>query len=86
MYLVRVYVTLKHTINDPNGLTILDGLQRLDFHKVRRVRSGKYIEIILDEDTEFTASREISSMCKKLLANTIIEDYRFELEQITDES
>lgn len=86
MYLVRVYVTLKHTINDPNGLTILDGLQRLDFHKVRSVRSGKYLEIILDEDTELMASREISAMCEKLLANTIIEDYRFELEQITDES
>ncbi len=80
MYLARVYVTLKPTVNDPQGLTILGGLHQLGFEAVRAVRAGKYLEISLDDESESEASRKVSEMCDKLLANTVIEDYRFELE------
>ncbi len=82
MFLVRVYVTLKPTVNDPQGLTIRGGLLSLGFTSVESVRSGKYIEIRVDEDDEATASAKVDEMCDKLLANPIVEQYRFELERL----
>ena len=82
MFLVRVYITPKPTVNDPQGLTIRGGLHSLGFTSVESVRSGKYIEILLDEEDEVTASRRVDEMCDKLLANPIIEQYRFELERL----
>ncbi len=81
MYVARVYVTLRPTVNDPEGLTIRNGLHQLGFDMVRSVRSGKYMEIRLDQDSEEAASASVSEMCGQLLANPVIEDYRFELEQ-----
>jgi phosphoribosylformylglycinamidine synthase len=81
MYLARVYVTLKPTVNDPQGLTIRGGLHSLGFETVESVRAGKYIEIRVDEDDEAIASAKVDEMCDKLLANPIVEQYRFELER-----
>ncbi len=82
MYLARVYVTLKSTVNDPQGLTIRGGLHSLGFEIVESVRAGKYIEIRVDEDDEAVASAKVDEMCDKLLANPIVEQYRFELERV----
>jgi phosphoribosylformylglycinamidine synthase PurS subunit len=82
MYLARVYVTLKPTVNDPQGLTIRGGLLSLGFATVESVRAGKFMEIRVDEDNEATASAKVGEMCDKLLANPIIEQYRFELERL----
>jgi len=79
MYLARVFVTLKPSVNDPQGLTIMGGLKSLGFGTVKGVRAGKYMEIRLDEDSEAKASAKVKEMCSKLLANPIVEDYRFEL-------
>ncbi len=84
MYLARVFISLKPTVNDPQGKTIQGGLGQLGFDTVQSVRAGKYMEIRLDEDSESSASQKISEMCDKLLANPIIENYRFELEKVTD--
>ncbi len=84
MFLARVFISLKPTVNDPQGKTIQGGLGQLGFDTVRSVRAGKYMEIRLDEDSEADASRKISDMCDKLLANPIIETYRFELEEVSD--
>ncbi len=81
MFLARVYVTLKPTVNDPQGLTIRGGLHSLGFEAVQRVRAGKYIEITLDAQDKSDAEAQVTEMCRKLLANPVIEDFRFELEE-----
>ena len=81
MFLARVYVTLKPTVNDPPGLTIRGGLHSLGFTSVDSVRSGKYMEIHLDARDAADAQVQVNEMCRKLLANPVIEDYRFELEE-----
>jgi phosphoribosylformylglycinamidine synthase PurS subunit len=81
MYLARVYITLKPTIHDPVGLTIRGGLHDLGFAAVESVRSGKYMEVRLDVGSEQDAESALRGMCEKLLANPVIEEYRFDLRQ-----
>jgi phosphoribosylformylglycinamidine synthase len=81
MFLARVYVTLKPTVNDPPGLTIRGGLHSLGFKSVESVRSGKYMEIRLDAASDDQARAQVEEMCRKLLANPVIEDYRFEIQR-----
>jgi phosphoribosylformylglycinamidine synthase len=82
MYLARVYVSLKPTVNDPQGLTIADGLRALGFATVEGVRAGKYIEMRFGAESEEAARQLVDSMCGRLLANPIIETYRFEVEEV----
>ena len=79
MYLARVYVTLKPTVNDPQGITILGALHSLGFSDVGSVRAGKYLEVRLDAKDKKQAEKQLTEMCRKLLANPVIEDYRFEV-------
>ncbi len=81
MYLARVYVTLKTTVNDPQGLTIRGALHSLGFEDVESVRAGKYLEVSLAAKDRAKAEKQITEMCRKLLANPVIEDYRFDLEE-----
>jgi len=81
MYLARVYVTLKTTVNDPQGLTIRGALHSLGFADVESVRAGKYLEVRLDAKDRKKAEKQLTEMCRKLLANPVIEDYRFEMEE-----
>ena len=82
MYLARVYVTLKPTVNDPQGLTIRGGLHSLGFTSVDSVRAGKYMEIRIDAPDRAQAEARVTEMCRKLLANPVIEDFRFEVEDL----
>lgn len=82
MFLARVYVTLKSAVNDPQGLTVMGGLHSLGYDAVSDVRIGKYLEIRLDAPTEEAAEHAIAGMCDQLLANPVIEDFRFTLEQL----
>ena len=84
MFLARVYVTLKPTVNDPQGLTIRGGLHSLGFDSVESVRAGKYLEIRIDAPEAAAAEEQVTEMCRKLLANPVIEDFRFELEEQPD--
>ncbi len=79
-YLARVIVTLKPTVNDPPGLTIAGGLRTLGFKEVNQVRAGKYLEVRLDAGDKGEAEAKVKEMCQKLLANPIIEDFRFQVE------
>ena len=79
MWLAKVYVTLKPAVNDPQGLAIKGGLQQLGFEAVQDVRAGKYLEIRLDQTDRAAAEEAVAEMCRKLLANPVIEDYRFEV-------
>ena len=80
-FLARVDVSLKPTVNDPEGLTTRGALHSLGFTSVDSVRAGKYMEINLEAVSEDEAQKQVTEMCKKLLANPVIEDFRFELEE-----
>ena len=81
MFLARVYVTFKPTVNDPQGRTILGGLKTLGFEAATEVRAGKYLEIKLDSLERAKAEASVEEMCRKLLANPVIESYRYEVEE-----
>jgi len=83
MYLAKVYVTLKPTVNDPQGLTIKGALHNLGFASVEDVRAGKYIELRIEENDLAKAKEQVDEMCRQLLANPVIEEYSFELQHIT---
>ena len=84
MYLARVYVTLKPAVNDPQGLTVMGGLHSLGYPAVTDVRVGKYLEIRIDGDSQAEAEAAVAGMCDQLLANPVIEDFRFTLEPTGD--
>jgi len=79
--IARVIVTPKPVVNDPQGLTVKQGLASLGFRDVSDVRVGKYIEVRLDTTSEPQARQQVEAMCRQLLANHVIEDFRFELER-----
>lgn len=83
MYLAKVYITLKPTVNDPQGLTIKGALHNLGFNSVSDIRAGKYIEVRLEGNDPTKAKTQVAEMCHKLLANPVIENYRFDMEAIT---
>jgi phosphoribosylformylglycinamidine synthase subunit PurS len=75
----KIHVTLKQGILDPQGKAIEHALDSLGFKGATNVRVGKYMELDLQEKDKVKAEAEVKSMCEKLLANTIIEEYRYEL-------
>ena len=77
--LAKVHVTLKPGVNDPQGQAIRGGLHTLGFGGVGEVRSGRYIELRLDARDRASAESAVKEMCEKLLANTVIETYRYEV-------
>jgi phosphoribosylformylglycinamidine synthase len=81
-YLARVYVSLKPTVNDPEGNTIAGALHSLGFGGVERVRSGKFIQVRVNAATEADAEQQVQQMCQKLLANPVIETFSFDLAPI----
>ncbi len=78
--IARIVVTPKPVVNDPQGITVRQGLASLGFREVSDVRIGKYIEVNLEAGSEHEARQRVEAMCKQLLANHVIEDYRFEIE------
>jgi len=82
MYLAEVCITLKPTVNDPQGLTIKGALHNLGFASVDDVRAGKYMELRIEESDLTKATEQVNKMCHKLLANPVIENYRFELKRV----
>jgi phosphoribosylformylglycinamidine synthase len=79
MYKAQVFVTLKPSILDPQGSAVKKGLFSLGFNDVADVRVGKYLEVSFEAANKEQANQTIEEMCKKLLANPVIENYRFEL-------
>jgi len=75
----RVHVTLKNGVLDPQGRAIAHALSSLGFGGVEDVRQGKFIELDLQETDKTRARDQVEAMCKKLLANTVIENYAIEI-------
>ncbi len=73
---VKVIVTLKNGVLDPQGKAIQQTLNGMAFDNVSEVRQGKYFNIEVNESDEGRAKSQVEEMCKKLLANLVIEDYK----------
>ena len=78
-YRASIVVTPKPVVNDPQGVTVAQGLRRLGFDGVREVRVGRHVEILLEAADEAEARGQVEEMCRRLLANGVIEDFHFEL-------
>lgn len=78
---VKIYITFKKGILDPQGKAIQHSLFDLGHKEIQDVRVGKIIEIRMNGTSKEEAEKKLKEMCEKLLANTVIEDYRFEIEQ-----
>ncbi|MFN3973988.1 MAG: phosphoribosylformylglycinamidine synthase subunit PurS [Dehalococcoidia bacterium] len=82
-FLVQVLVSLKPAVNDPQGLTVQNALRDLGFPGVRRVRVGKYLEVLLEAESLEAAQRQAEEMCRKLLANPVIEQFQFTVREVS---
>tara|TARA_B100000700_G_scaffold168705_1_gene186292 strand:+ start:221 stop:454 length:234 start_codon:yes stop_codon:yes gene_type:complete len=73
---INVIVTLKEGVLDPQGKAIQQTLNGMNFLNISKVRQGKYFEIDIKEDNKNKAKSQVEEICKKLLANLVIEDYK----------
>ena len=73
---IKVIVTLKESVLDPQGTVVKQALNGMGFNNVNDVRQGKFFEININEKDQKKAEEKIDDMCKKLLANLVIEDYK----------
>ncbi|MBN3525030.1 phosphoribosylformylglycinamidine synthase subunit PurS [Paenibacillus apiarius] len=80
MFKVKVYVTTKANVLDPQGTAVQQALHTMGYGDVEEVRIGKYLELTLDTEDRAQAEADVEKMCKQLLANPVVEDYRYELE------
>ena len=78
----RIIVTPKPVVNDPQGITVKQGLATLGFREVEDVRVGKYIEVSMEAESVHEARERVEAMCRQLLANHVIEDFHFEVDQV----
>ena len=79
--LAKVYVTPKKAILDPQGKAIAQSLHALAYAEVGEVRMGKYLEVQLTGVSKDQAEQRVEEMCQRLLANSVIEDFRFEISE-----
>ncbi|MFC4355772.1 phosphoribosylformylglycinamidine synthase subunit PurS [Chryseomicrobium palamuruense] len=77
---VNVYVTLRESVLDPQGSAVKGALHAMDYKAVQDVRIGKFLELQIDE-TAGDIDALVKEMCERLLTNTVIEDYRYEIEE-----
>ncbi|NQS88364.1 phosphoribosylformylglycinamidine synthase subunit PurS [Patescibacteria group bacterium] len=82
MLQVKICISLKEGVADPQGITIKNALNSLGYQGVGKVRMGKYLQLKLNVKDEKEARREIEDMCKKLLVNPVIENYTYEIQDI----
>jgi phosphoribosylformylglycinamidine synthase len=78
-YQARIYVTLRPSVLDPAGTAVQAGLKQMGYDNVEQVRIGKYVELTLTASSEASAHDQLNQICDQLLANPVIENYRFEL-------
>ena len=71
-----ITVTLKKDVLDPQGKVVQNTLQNLGMNKLTSIRQGKYFEVEINEKEEDSAKKKVDEMCKKLMVNLIIEDYK----------
>lgn len=77
---VKVYITLKEGVLDPQGKAVQNSLRSLEYDNVNEVRVGKYMELKVEDSEDIEA--QIDRMCDQLLANPVIEDYTYTIEEV----
>lgn len=77
---VKIYVTLRESILDPQGSAVKGSLAQIGYEEVQDLRIGKYLELTIG-DTDRDIDTIVKEMCEKVLTNVVIEDYRFEIEE-----
>ena len=77
---VKIYVTLRESILDPQGSAVKGSLIKMGYEEVQDLRIGKYLELTID-DTKRDLDTIVKEMCEKVLTNVVIEDYRYEVEE-----
>jgi phosphoribosylformylglycinamidine synthase PurS subunit len=77
---VRVYITLKEGVLDPQGKAVQHSLHAHDHKNVEEVRTGKYMELMIEDGADL--EKQVEEMCDKFLANPVIEDYSFTIEEV----
>lgn len=80
MYKVKVYVTLRESVLDPQGTAVKQSLHTINYQEVQDVRIGKYMELTI-EKADRNIEEVVNELCTRLLANPVIEDYRYEIEE-----
>jgi len=82
LYKAKVTISLRKTILDPQGKTVENSLHHLGYNNITATRVGKYIEFLIDTPDEKQASLIVEEVCKKLLANPVMEDYSTSIEKV----
>lgn len=85
MYKAKINVTLKKSVFDPQGKTVLDALHTLGFKQAAKLRVGKHFDLDLKAKDKKEAEAKVKAMCEKLLINPVIEEYGFDLEEVKGE-
>jgi len=75
----KVYITLKNGVLDPQGKAVQHSLESIGYKEAQDVRIGKFIEVKLADMSKSEAEKKVKEMCEKMLANTVIENYKFEI-------
>lgn len=81
-YIAKIHVTLKEGVLDPQGVAVANSLHSLGYDEVEGVRVGKFTTVTLEASGEANAKKRVDEMCQKLLANPVIEEYSFEIEEV----
>ncbi|NER36751.1 MAG: phosphoribosylformylglycinamidine synthase subunit PurS [Oscillatoria sp. SIO1A7] len=81
-YQAKIYVTLRPSVLDPAGTAVESGLKNMGYDNVEHVRIGKYIELRISARNEKQAREQLEFICDRLLANPVVENYRFELKEV----
>ncbi|WP_077624260.1 phosphoribosylformylglycinamidine synthase subunit PurS [Sediminibacillus massiliensis] len=76
---VKIYITLKQGVLDPQGKAVQESLNKLGYPDVKEARVGKYMELQLDENAD--VEKQVEEMCAKLLANPVVEEYKYTIEE-----
>jgi phosphoribosylformylglycinamidine synthase PurS subunit len=79
MYIAKILITLRKTILDPQGKAVEHSLKSLGYDSIKDTRIGKYVELKIDAKDELSAKTIADEACKKLLANSVMEDYSFDV-------
>ena len=81
-YQAKIFVTLRSSVLDPAGVAVQSGLKQMEYNNVEQVRIGKYIELMITADSENSARQDLDRICDQMLANPVIENYRFDLTEV----
>ncbi|HEY9800914.1 MAG TPA: phosphoribosylformylglycinamidine synthase subunit PurS [Leptolyngbyaceae cyanobacterium] len=81
-YLAKIFVTLRPSVLDPAGVAVQSGLQQMGYDNVENVRIGKYIELNITTSDQSKARQDLDRICDQMLANPVIENYRYDLIEV----